>query len=309
MKKLNKGVFIGISAGIMWAITTLLSESILSLNLFKDTSFNPVFNPLVAIFFSDLVGMIVLLCYFILKGDLKKLFKIIKNKNFKYIILVGLAGGPIGMGGYYLSIRYLGSSYASAISSIYPIITAILSVVFLKNKLKLKAWFGLILAIMGVILLTVTKISMNINMIGFIFAIFPALGWGAESILCGKAIKDDSISPIQVLFMRFLISVIIDCIFIFPFTRGFVLMHYAFTDTNLLIILVVNGLLYVTGLSLYFSCIKYVGPIKATIYNMTYVVWALILGVLFLGKVAMPNKLISILIILFGSILVVLSKE
>ena len=45
-------------------------------------------------------------------------------------MLGALLGGPVGMTGYLLAIKYLGPAYTAIISSLYPALGALLSYLF-----------------------------------------------------------------------------------------------------------------------------------------------------------------------------------
>ena len=65
-------------------------------------------------------------------------------------MLGGILGGPVGMTGYYLAVKYIGAGHAATISSLYPAIGAVLAFIFLKEKIGKRGWFGLVLAILGI---------------------------------------------------------------------------------------------------------------------------------------------------------------
>lgn len=305
-----KGISKGVFSAITWAITTLISGIVLSLPPFSNIKDSLIFTPLVAVFLHDFIGSLWLLAYFIIKGEFFDFLKTFKSKNAKYAILVGLCGGPVGMGGYYLAIKFIGSSYAAAISCAYPIMGAILAAIFLKDKLNKKACLGLILGITGVTLLSIGGSGGNINMLGMLFSLLPIIGWGSESVLCSIAMKDGDINPIQMLQIRFITSGVTFGIFVLPFIHGYKLIGSLITTNHYTLILsLIASLIGVISLSSYYSCIKDIGPVKSTILNMTYVVWSLIFSVFILHADITISKVVYIFIILAGSILVILNKS
>ncbi len=305
-----KGISKGVFSAITWAITTLISGIALSLPPFSNIKYSLIFTPLVAVFLHDFIGSIWLISYFTIKGELFDFFRAFKSKSAKYAILVGLCGGPLGMGGYYLSIKYIGSSYAAAISCAYPIMGAILAAIFLKEKLNKKSWLGLILGIIGVTLLSVNGNNGHMNIIGILFSLLPIIGWGSESVLCSIAMKNNEITPLHMLQIRFITSGVTFGIFVLPFIHGYNLIgNLIITNHYTLILCLTASLMGVISLSSYYSCIKDIGPVKSMILNMTYVIWSLIFSVLLLHSSITLNKIIYIFIILTGSILVILNNS
>ncbi len=71
-------------------------------------------------------------------------------------LLVALSAGivgSLGMVGYYLLINRYQASRVVPLSSLYPLVTVILSVIFLHEKLSISQWLGAFLAVGALLLL------------------------------------------------------------------------------------------------------------------------------------------------------------
>ena len=112
------------------------------------------------------------------------------------------------MTGYLLSIKYLGPSYTASISSFYPAVGAILASIILKEKVKKRAWLGLLVSISGIVALGYSKGSDIGNLLGFVFIAMCVIGWGTEAVVCSYGMKDDEIDSECSLQVRQFISAI-----------------------------------------------------------------------------------------------------
>ncbi|WP_297518555.1 DMT family transporter [uncultured Clostridium sp.] len=305
----KKGISKGVFSALTWGLDTVISGIILSMEPFAG-HVSLLFAPLVAVFLHDFLGAIWLLIYLTIKGEIVEFFKVFKKKEALYAAAAGVLGGPIGMGGYYLAIKNIGPSYSAAISSIYPIMGAILAAILLKEKLNKKGWMGLIIGVLGVVLLSMDGSGGSISIKGLLFALLPVIGWGSESIISSIGMKEGELKPVQTLNIRLLASGGTFAAIILPLIHGYGLVENLFTvniPTLLLIVLV--ALIGAISLSSYYSAINDIGAVKAMVINITYVIWAVVFG-LFMGTATITvSKILFIGLIFVGSAFVIASKK
>ncbi|MGV2687235.1 EamA family transporter, partial [Clostridium perfringens] len=115
---------------------TVLLGIALAMTPFVSTEQAIFLAPFVSTFLHDTCSSIWMVLYISFKKQLKKTLIAATTKSGRFIVLGALLGGPIGMTGYLLSIKYIGSAYTAIISSLYPAIGALLSYIFLKEKMK-----------------------------------------------------------------------------------------------------------------------------------------------------------------------------
>lgn len=70
-------------------------------------------------------------------------------KSGRMIILSAILAGPVGTACSVIAISMCGSTYANCIIGLAPVVTAILSIFMLKEKLSGRAWIGIIVSIIG----------------------------------------------------------------------------------------------------------------------------------------------------------------
>ena len=212
-------------------------------------------------------------------------------------------GGPIGMSGYVLAIKYIGPAYTAIISSLYPAIGAVLSYIFLREKMKPLSVVGLIISICGIITLGYSPEGEVKNLaLGFMFAIICVIGWSSEAVISSYGMKDEEIDPEQALQIRQLTTAIVYGFIIIPILSGIKFTINAIPNMSVIIILF-SALSGTASYIFYYKGIHKIGATKAMSLNITYSSWAIVFGLLLLGSSIDIKSIICSVIIIIGSIL------
>lgn len=302
-KNTKKGVAMGGISAIMWGADTVLMGIILSMTTFVETSQAILLAPFISAFLHDLFSTIWTFIYLLAKNEIGKLIKACKTKSALYVVLGALLGGPIGMTGYILSIKYLGPSYTAAISSLYPAIGAILAGLFLKERVNKKAWIGLLISISAIIVLGYSKGGSETSILGFLFITLCVFGWGSECVVCAYGMKGDEVNPEHALQIRQLISAIVYGAMIIPVMKGLSL-TMDIIKTPVVGWLAITALFGTISYLCYYTAIYKIGATKAMGINITYFVWAIIFETIFLGTPLSFKTIIFGSIVMIGSFIV-----
>lgn len=287
-------MYIGLSAGLCWALeTVVLSLALASLPVFTSTSALFIL-PLAATFLHDAFSS--LFMFFInlikYKGNFKKFMPLIKSKNFKWLVIASVIGGPVGMTGYVLAVNFMGSSVGAVASAVYPAIGTLLAFIFLKEKVNLLRWGFLILTLLGVFGLSFSPdISVNNIFLGLLGAFMCAFGWGIEAVILAKCFKDDSTKEEQVLLIRQTSSALTYGIIILPLIGGYNFTFSLFTIENFkfFILLSLAAVFASVSYLFYYKAIGKLGASKAMALNITYTAWAVLFTVIFTGDISILN--------------------
>jgi Predicted membrane protein len=281
LSKEAKGIGVGLTGGILWGLDAILVGVILSRTVFLDNLGAAItIAPFVSTFLHDAFSSLWMIIFLIFTGGIKPLLKSLKTKSALFVALAAIFGGPIGMTGYMLSISYIGASYTAIISAMFPIVGALLSYIFLKEKMSKKGILGLLMAIVATIILGFTSPDSPKNVIlGFVFAMLCVFGWGAECVICAYGMKND-VSPESALQIRQLVSAIVYGVIIIPSLKGFNLTAQVM-QSDVIIIIIITALAGTASYLCYYSSINSIGATKAMGLNISYSAWAVILGVFF----------------------------
>jgi drug/metabolite transporter (DMT)-like permease len=131
---------------------------------------------------------------------------LISLKYLPHLIILGVLGVFIHQVLQATSLLTIDASSAGWLISLSPIFTVILSVIFLKERFTFWKVIGMVMAIIGVLLVTMSRTGQSIHIsinIGFILMILSTLNWAVYSVLL-KSLK----IPYPTLLVTFYMSLI-----------------------------------------------------------------------------------------------------
>lgn len=296
-------MFDGLLAGLLWGLDTVVLGVALSMSHFVSTEQAIFLAPFISTFIHDLCSSIWMFIYIGIKKQFKNVVKALKTKSGKFIVLASLLGGPIGMTGYVLSIKYIGPAYAAIISALFPAIGAFLSYIFLKEKMKIYQMIGLVFSIGGVIALGYTPgVSQVSNgFLGILFGLVCVLGWALEAVIIAYGLKDPDINDEHALHIRQTTSAVFYGIIILPILKGWGQV-LEIIPTNTAAIILLAALFGTASYLFYYKAINKIGASKAMALNITYSAWSIVFGYFILKEVRDLKDIICAIVIIGGSI-------
>ncbi|AGX45105.1 DMT family transporter [Clostridium saccharobutylicum] len=292
------GVLTGLGSAITWGIDTVLMAIILAMSPFSSEGVI-VLAPILTACFHDAFSAVWTFIYLSLKKQLRPLIKAMKTRSGAVVALAAIMGGPVGMTGYVMAIQYIGPSYTAIISSLYPAFGAILAYLILKEKIGKKGWIGLFVAILGIVLIGYSPNESGISIVGFIWALVCAIGWGSESVICAIGMKADEVSAESALQIRQLTSGIVYSALIVPMVGG-IGMSIEALRTNSVWYLIAVALSGTASYLFYYQSIDKIGATKAMGLNSTNTVFAIIFDVLINGTQLSLKTIICSLMVMGG---------
>lgn len=293
----------GLLAGFFWGLDTVILGIALVMSPFLSTEQAILLAPFISTFIHDFCSSLWMLCYMGIKKESKKILTALKTRSGKVIVLAALMGGPIGMTGYVLSISYIGAAYTAIISALFPGVGALLSYIFLKEKMKGYQLAGLTASILGVIALGYSpggNESTNI-LLGFLFALMCVIGWASEAVIIAYGLKTQEISDRLALQIRQMTSAIFYGAIIIPVVRGWSFTIFILSTKTAAIILLA-ALFGTASYLFYYKAINKIGASKAMALNITYSAWSIVFGAIILNEEVSLRSVIYALIIVCGSV-------
>ena len=288
--KNKSGISFGLFSGLFWGLGLTISAYIFSL-------YNV--SPFVVAFVHDFISIFILAAILLIKY--KKIdFKIFTNIRNISVIIGALLAGPIGMQCNLYAVKYIGGGLTSSITAVYPAVSVILAIVFLKHKVSKKTIVGIALIITGIFAQSYTSEQVNSFYIGFLFALICAVAWGSESVLSSYAMSNN-LTEIETLLIRQVTSFLAYLVIVL--FKGFSVTEVA--DVKL------EGLIFIFVLSnmvsyiLYYMSINRLKPAKATGLNVSYVVWTVVFSAIFLGIGLSTLVIITSLVIMLGVYIII----
>lgn len=307
----KKGIAIGAIAGALWGLGGVLISIALGYEPFASyANVSLYIVPLVGCCLTDGFCGISTLIINIMNGKGKEYLRVIGTKPGKIIILASLFGGPVAMSGYYLGLYLAGPFYAMAITAMYPAIGAILSRIFLKEKMSNYTKLGIALCVVGAIIVTYIAPSGEAYphfKIGIIASLLACLGWGLEGVICAYGM--DLVDPDIAIGVRWMTSFVAYFVAVLPFVAGIGAVGYQlFFDALttpwtwfLVLVAVINSISYFW----YYNAINMTGASRAMALMITYSLWSVVFGWIFAGSISITmNVVIGAVVIFIGAVFV-----
>lgn len=302
-KEAKKGVGLGAASAVAWGVDTVIIGIIIASTPFKEAV---MLAPIIAAFMHDFFSSIWISLLMIIKGEFINVLKLYKTKSGAILVLGALSGGPLAMSFYFLGIQYAGVTYAASIASIFPGIGAVLAFFFLKEKMNKRTWSGVVLSIIGVIVIAYVPTKFDTEstfFIGILFTLGAAIFWGLEGVIGAWGMRGKEVVPLYAINIRQITSALSYAIILVPLLHGYPLVFEAATS-NIVWIIVIAGFLGTANYSLYYSSINLIGAARGQSLNNTYVFWAILTEILFIGTPVNIQFIIGAIIIILASILV-----
>ena len=288
--KNKSGITFGLFSGVFWGLGLTISAYIFSL-------YNV--SPFVVAFVHDFISIFILAAILLIKY--KKIdFKIFTNIRNISVIIGALLAGPIGMQCNLYAVKYIGGGLTSSITAVYPAVSVILAIVFLKHKVSKKTIVGITLIIAGIFAQSYTSEQVNSFYIGFLFALICAVAWGSESVLSSYAMSNN-LTEIETLLIRQVTSFLAYLVIVL--FKGFSVTEVADVKLGGLIFIFVlsNMISYIA----YYMSINRLKPAKATGLNVSYVVWTVVFSAIFLGIGLSTLVVVTSLVIMLGVYIII----
>lgn len=306
MNKFNWGIFIGSLSGISWGMNTVIIGFILSYGVFLPYSNNLFISALVIAFLHDFFSSFWLLGNLMRNKKIKMLIFPFKSKVGYILIISSILGGPIGMAGYLLGVKYIGPSYAASFSALYPALGTILAVIILKEKINNRIKFGVLISGIGILLLSYSPVDLSIYpnyLLGIFFSLFCVLGWAFECVIASYSMRYGEVDSSVAICIRQLTSSIFYALIIIPYIKGYPLIRDIF-NSKIIYLVIFTALIGSLSYLFWYKAIDMIGAPRGMSLNITYIIWTIIFEkILFNTEISM-RFIFSSIIILLGIILI-----
>lgn len=306
MNKFNMGVLIGSLSGISWGMNTVIIGFILSYGVFLPYSNNLFISALVIAFLHDFFSSFWLLGNLMRNKKIKMLILPFESKVGYILIISSILGGPIGMAGYLLGVKYIGPSYAASFSALYPALGTILAVIILKEKINNRIKFGVLISGIGILLLSYSPVDLSIYpnyLLGIFFSLFCVLGWAFECVIASYSMRYGEVDSSVAICIRQLTSSIFYALIIIPYIKGYPLIRDIF-NSKIIYLVIFTALIGSLSYLFWYKAIDMIGAPRGMSLNIIYIIWTIIFEkILFNTEISM-RFIFSSIVILLGIILI-----
>jgi drug/metabolite transporter (DMT)-like permease len=224
-----------------------------------------------------------------------------------YLALSVSLGAVLGDTILFMSQERIGVSYAFPIAMSFPVLTYILAIIFLNDEVSAVRFFGTVIAVLGLILISREQNkeqdedgNSHFNLMGIGMALFTMVCYAVGTVLLEMGVT--GVDPIDANFVRIFIgSVEFVPIYILASHMG--MPRPTRRATKMVIAAGFFGM--AVGSVLYVTMVKYIGAAMGSVIGSTSPIFAVPVSMIFLKERPTRAALAGILIAMFGVILVV----
>jgi uncharacterized membrane protein len=264
--------------------------------------------PLLMACLQDAVSGVIVYFKNVQAGKHKEYLRVLKTKPGKIIVLSSLFGGPFALGTFMLGVFLAGPVYPVAISAMFPAMGAVMARVFLKEKLSLTAWTGIMLCVAGSVTIGWVPPVGDVYprfYLGLMFAVICAVSWGLELTI--GVLGMDFIDPEIALGIREFASSAISFVLL-PILAGIGFKSYGLMAETIasmsFVYIMLAGLAAGVSYFFYFKAGNACGASRAMALNPLFTLSASAIGIVFMGSQVGTTFFIGLAILLVGAVLV-----
>lgn len=215
------------------------------------------------------------------KGGIKPL-----KGSCKYLFLRCLFG-TTGLVSNFYAIDHLGIADANMLNKLSPFFAIIVSIWVLKEKPKRVDIIATIIAFVGAIL--IIRPEFNISSVPSLVGLYGGLGAGTAYVFVRKLGKQGERTSIIVFYFSLFSTI---------FTIPFIAFDYQSLSLKQLIILILAGLFASVGQFGITSAYKYAPAKEISVFDYSQVLFAALLGIIFLKETPVPLSVLGYVIII-----------
>ena len=249
--------------------------------------------------------LVVCIALFIILILIPKKFSKLQKKDILPIFILGFFGVMVYHLGLNYGEQYISASAASLIIATIPIYVVILAAIFLKEKIKIVKLLGIIIALLGVIIISIwgkENTSLEIEYILAAFAVLLAAIMGALYTIAGKKLLERYNGLSLTVYAMLLGSVgLIPFVFISP---TLITEVAAMSTTAWFAILFLGIFSTVLGYVIWYVALEMKTASGVSVYLYAIPVLSTIISYFFLGDEITYFFILGVIFVIFGLILV-----
>lgn len=252
------------------------------------------YSPVTTVFLRTLIAM----CFFILLSLILRKFQVIKKKDIKIFLLLGLFD-PFGFFLFEgLGLKYTSPAISAIIISTIPLLLPIVTFFTLKERLSKFNIFGIIISFAGVLMVIIKDdFTLSTSLIGLLF-LLVAVGFSIISNIMLKKLSDSYNIYTIITWLNIISSIyFLPLFFTFEF-ENFITVQI----TSTLLIPLLSLGIFASGLAFlfYIKGLKDIGVAKTNIFVNIIPVFAAIFSYWLLDEILTKKTITGITIVISG---------
>ncbi|BEU88754.1 DMT family transporter [Selenomonas sp. TAMA-11512] len=306
------GIFFGIGSGILWALNNVVFAEAYQRFLagFDAGAEGGILPALVGAAYNDLMAFAVVAIYVVTCRLLGQVTPLFAAAYLPGIIATGLLGGFTGSYCYFSAIALIGAQKALVFTALYPVVSVLLALLFLKQRLTIPMWIGCILSVAGIWILyggmslkDVIEVSR-----GVLLALGAAFCWGSEMVLASYTMRGID-ATIAVLWREGISAIALWCA-VFAVAPSVSIESVYAGDTSTMLYFFIGGAFAGLSYTFWYRANHYLGVARGMALNTSYILWGTLFALLLSEDVMLSwTEWAGASILFIGIVLVVLEPK
>lgn len=294
-KKLSKNAIIGYPAGIITGITYGLNP------LFGMPLMNNGASVESILFFRYLFAVMILGIFLLLS---RQTFSVTR----KQLVVLAILGTLYTASSVFLfeAYNYIASGLATTLIFLYPVLVAII-MVFLRVIPSWQVWLAIVVTFIGVIIMTQSDSTQEINPIGVLLSLCSALVYALFIVIINRSKTISGISNSLLTFYALFVGAIIFLIMIS--TSGTELMTGISTKSDWLNIVGLAILPTIVSTATLAIATRNIGATKASVLGVFEPITAILVGTVIFGEALTANIVTGILLSVFAVTFMIIATK
>jgi drug/metabolite transporter (DMT)-like permease len=254
----------------------------------------------------------------------REYIRVLKSRSGKWCVLAGILGGPVAMSTVCVAIFLCPIPYVMAISAAFPVFSAIISSIILRERLNPRLVMGIVIVVIGGALVSwgpPEGSNYPYFWLGILLAAISSFGLALDC--CVGTYGMDMVDPSVAVGIKLFASAATNGIIMVPifaaFTSGGILFGWEFLGTALTVwpyvLLMVAGAIFgAVTWTVNYNSMAIIGASRGTAINASFALWGIPVSLLFSALGLIPYEVTTLCIVgacvLFvGSVMVVMNPK
>ncbi|MBL1438176.1 MAG: DMT family transporter [Rhodobacteraceae bacterium] len=225
------------------------------------------------------------------------------RKQWLAVVLFGLLQNGIYLGANFVAMQWIEAGLAAIIASLLPLLVALLSWMFLKERLPALAVLGLLAGLAGVLIIMWSRLSGGADALGVALAFMGVGALSIATLLVRGAVSSGNV--LMVVGLQMLVA----SAALFPVSLAFETWHVVWTWQLITAFIYTTLVPGVLATLVWFLLVNRIGAIRASSFHFLNPFLGVAIAAVFVGETLSGQDIIGVLVITAGIVAVQLSKR
>ncbi len=227
----------------------------------------------------------------------------LSRKQWLAVVLFGVLQNGVYLGANFVAMQWIEAGLAAIIASLLPLLVALLSWLFLKEKLPALGVLGLVMGFAGVVIIMSTRLSAGADIFGVALAFIGVGALGIATLLVRGAVSSGNV--LMVVGLQMLVA----SAALFPASLAFETWRVEWTWQLIAAFSYTTLVPGVLATLVWFLLVRRIGPVRASSFHFLNPFLGVAIAALVVGESLSAADILGVLVISIGIFAVQVAKQ